>query len=124
MNINTDVIAAQFDEWNEALQTGDPKNVVALYDPQGILLPTVSNKVRTNPAEIEDYFVHFLAKKPVGKIDESHIRTYGEIAMHAGIYTFTFEGGAEVQARFSFVYRWNGVRWLIVEHHSSQMPEG
>ena len=116
-------IAALFEEWNSALQSGDPKQVASLYETNGILLPTVSNQVRHNHAEIEDYFVHFLVKGPVGRIDESNIRTFGEIAINSGIYTFSFSGGATVQARYSFVYRWNGQRWLIVEHHSSQMPE-
>ena len=39
-----------------------------------VLLPTVSNKVRHNPAEIKDYFEHFLEAKPVGKINEQNIR--------------------------------------------------
>jgi len=116
-------IAALFDEWNNALQTGDPEKVTALYETNGILLPTVSNKVRHNHAEIEDYFVHFLAKGPQGKIDESNIRTFGQIAINSGIYTFSFKDGSSVQARFSFVYRWNGQRWMIVEHHSSITPE-
>ena len=55
-------IKALFDEWNTALQTGDPKKVAALYENNAILLPTVSNQVRHNHPEIEDYFVHFLAK--------------------------------------------------------------
>jgi len=116
-------ITALFDEWNDALQTGDPKQVAALYETNGILLPTVSNKVRHNHAEIEDYFVHFLAKGPMGKIDESNVRTFGEVAINSGVYTFTFKDNSEVSARFTFVYRWNGERWMIIEHHSSQMPE-
>ena len=116
-------IAALFDEWNNALQTGDPKKVVALYESNAILLPTVSNKVRHNHAEIEDYFVHFLAKGPQGSIDESNIRSFGDVAINSGVYTFSFKDGASVQARFSYVYRWNGQRWNIVEHHSSAMPE-
>ncbi len=116
-------ITALFDAWNNALQTGDPKKVAALYETNGILLPTVSNKVRHNHAEIEDYFVHFCAKGPQGKIDEANVRTFGQIAINSGVYTFTFKDGAVVQARFTFVYRWNGECWKIVEHHSSQMPE-
>lgn len=121
MSVNE--ITALFDEWNSALQTGDPKQVAALYENNAILLPTVSNQVRHNPAEIEDYFVNFLAKGPMGKIDEANVRTFGELAINSGVYTFTFEGGASVQARYTFVYRWNGQRWMIVEHHSSAMPE-
>jgi len=116
-------ITALFDEWNSALQTGDPKQVASLYETNAILLPTVSNKVRHNHEEIEDYFVHFLAKKPSGKIDESNVRTFGDIAINSGVYTFTLDGGTQVQARFTYVYRWNGQRWLIIEHHSSAMPE-
>lgn len=116
-------ITALFDEWNNALRTGDPKKVAALYETNGILLPTVSNKVRHSHAEIEDYFVHFLAKGPQGVINEANVRTFGQIAINSGIYTFSFKDGSVVQARFSFVYRWNGQRWLIVEHHSSKMPE-
>lgn len=121
--MNKNEITSLFDEWNSALQTGDPKNVAILYETNGILLPTVSNKVRHNLEEIEDYFVHFMAKGPVGKIDEANIRTFGQLAINSGIYTFTFKDGSAVQARFTFVYRWNGERWMIVEHHSSQMPE-
>ena len=117
------VITALFDEWNDALQTGDPKQVASLYATDAILLPTVSNKVRHNHDEIEDYFVHFLAKGPQGKIDESNIRIFDEIAINSGVYTFTFKDGVSVQARFTYVYRWNGQGWIIIEHHSSAMPE-
>jgi len=117
-------IAALFEEWNTALQTGEPKNVTALYESNAILLPTISNQVRHNHEEIEDYFIHFLAKGPKGVINESNIRTFGNIAINSGIYTFTFSDGNSVQARFTYVYRWNGQRWLIMEHHSSALPEG
>lgn len=117
-------IAALFEEWNTALQTGEPKNVTALYESNAILLPTISNQVRHNHEEIEDYFIHFLSKGPKGVINESNIRTFGNIAINSGIYTFTFSDGNSVQARFTYVYRWNGQRWLIVEHHSSALPEG
>lgn len=117
-------VIALFDIWNAALQTGEPKNVAALYDEtDGILLPTVSNKVRHNLDEIADYFVHFLAKKPFGTINESNVRIFGDLAINSGVYTFAFEDGSEVQARFTYVYRNNGSEWKILEHHSSQMPE-
>ena len=116
-------IAALFEEWNSALKTGDPGQVAALYATNGILLPTLSNQVRHNHEEIKDYFVHFLSKGPTGIIDESNIRTFGQVAINSGIYTFTFNDGSSAQARYTFVYNWNGERWLIAEHHSSLMPE-
>jgi uncharacterized protein (TIGR02246 family) len=121
--MNTKEITALFDKWNQALQSGNPKTVTKLYEYNAILLPTVSNKVRHNHQEIEDYFVNFLAKGPVGKIDEANVRTFGEVAINSGIYTFAFKDGNSVRARFTYVYRWNGQDWKIVEHHSSQLPE-
>ena len=116
-------ILALFDDWNNALKTRNPKNVASLYENGGILLPTVSNRVRHNQDEIEDYFVHFLEKGPEGKIDEANVRIFDHLAINSGVYTFSFLDGSSVQARFTFVYRWNGERWMIVEHHSSMMPE-
>ena len=116
-------ISSLFEVWNNALQTGDPQKVAELYETNAILLPTVSNKVRHNHEEIADYFFNFLAKGPVGKIDESNVRTFGDVAINSGVYTFTFKDGSSVQARFSYVYRWNGQDWRIIEHHSSAMPE-
>lgn len=119
-NTNIQVL---FDSWNQALQTGDPKKVTLLYESDAILLPTISNQVRHNHDEIEDYFTHFLVKEPIGEINESNIRIFGEIAINSGVYTFSFKDGTSVCARFTFVYRWNQERWMIIEHHSSTMPE-
>lgn len=121
--MNESEIKALFDEWNSALQTGDPKKVVSLYEAESILLPTVSNKVRHDPQEKEDYFENFLAKDPQGTIDEANIRIFGDIAINSGVYTFSFKDGARVQARYTFVYRKGGEGWKIIEHHSSAMPE-
>lgn len=122
------VIAQQFQTWNAALQTFDPAKVAALYcDPGGVLLPTVSNKVRTTPAEITDYFEHFLQLKPKGTIDESYIRILGpDTAVNSGIYTFNVTQNGkpgEVQARYTFVYQKVNGKWCIMDHHSSAMPE-
>lgn len=117
-------ITELFETWNSALQTGDPKQVAALYAADAILLPTVSNRVRHNHEEIEDYFVQFLAKGPSGKIDEANVRIFGDLAINSGVYTFTFADGAVVTARFTYVYRRDGDGWKIIEHHSSAMPEG
>lgn len=116
-------ITALFDQWNDALQTADPQQVVDLYADDAVLLPTMSNLLRHNHEEIKDYFVHFLQKGPVGTINESNAWAFGQLSINSGIYTFSFEDGTSVRARFTFVYKWDGERWLIVEHHSSQMPE-
>ncbi|HHD2899384.1 SgcJ/EcaC family oxidoreductase [Klebsiella pneumoniae] len=116
-------IEGLFDKWNNALQTGDARQVAENYLTDAVLLPTVSNKVRLTDAERVDYFEHFLAQKPVGKIDTRTIRIGCNKAIDTGTYTFTFANGSAVSARYTFTYAWNGNEWKISTHHSSAMPE-
>jgi uncharacterized protein (TIGR02246 family) len=98
------------------------------YAQDGILLPTVSNRVRTSTEEIEEYFSNFLTLQPFGKIDDSNVRLLAEdTAINSGVYTFDLVKDGKptkVQARFSFTYkRLDDGQWYIVDHHSSGMPE-
>jgi len=117
-------IAALFDRWNQSLQTGDARKVVANYAEKSVLLATVSNTPRLDPAQKQDYFEHFLENKPFGRIDSRTIDIDCTTAVDAGLYTFTFaKTGAVVKARYTYTYKWNGSQWLITSHHSSAMPE-
>ncbi|WP_225084673.1 SgcJ/EcaC family oxidoreductase [Pectobacterium colocasium] len=117
-------IASLFDRWNVALQTGDAKKVNRNYASDAVLLPTLSGKPRTTDAERIDYFEHFLAKKPVGKIDTSTIRIGCNDAVDTGTYTFRFGDGSEAKARYTYTYIWDvkQKQWLISSHHSSATP--
>lgn len=122
------LIAHQFQVWNAALQSGEPDKVAALYcEPGGILIPTISNVVRTTRAGITGYFKYFLALRPRGKIDKAYIRILGpDTAVDSGIYTFHLVKNGkpeDVQARYTFVYQKVHGRWCIMDHHSSAMPE-
>lgn len=121
-------VSELFTDWNAALATGDPEKVADRYASDAVLLPTVSNQVRTNRAEIVDYFVHFLENKPQGKILDSHINILDDnTVIDAGTYVFTLtQDGKQrrVHARYTYVYEQRDGRWLIVNHHSSVMPEG
>ncbi|WP_328425302.1 SgcJ/EcaC family oxidoreductase [Streptomyces sp. NBC_00443] len=123
-------VAGLFDQWNRTLQTGDPEKVADLYASDAVLLPTVSNKVRADHAAIVDYFEHFLANKPVGKKIETHVNVLdNNSVIDAGTYQFTLtdpETGEKsvVKARYTYAYEKRGGEWLIVNHHSSKMPEG
>lgn len=119
-------IGMLFDRWNAALATLDPSQVTAQYAQDAVLLATLSDKPRANHDEIKDYFVHFLHKKPQGKIDRRIINLGCNIASDTGIYTFTLHEKGKikhVQARYSFVYEYDDDQWLIEHHHSSLMPE-
>jgi hypothetical protein len=96
-------IAALFDRWNDSLGTGDPHKVVANYAEDAILLPTVSNQPRLTPAKREEYFEHFLLNEPSGKIELRRIYLGCNVAVDAGLYTFTFgRTGQVVPARYTF----------------------
>ena len=61
------------------------------------------------------------------RIDAQHERVYGGIAIVSGAYTFSdIRDGVATNvrpSRFSFVFRRDSDRWLIVDHHSSRVPE-
>jgi uncharacterized protein (TIGR02246 family) len=120
-------IRALFGEWNRALTTLDPNKVADRYAPDAVLVPTLSNDVRTTRAEIVDYFEHFLKGKPQGTILESHVKVLGQrAAIDTGVYRFTLvENGRTktVDARYTFVYVQIDGKWYIQNHHSSAMPE-
>lgn len=116
-------ILALFDRWNAALASGDPDRIAQKFAKDGVLLPTISNKMRLDHAGIRDYFERFMKLKPQGEIEEHYVRRYGDIAINSGTYKFTFGSGEQTRARFTFIYRWDGDRWLILEQHSSAMPE-
>jgi uncharacterized protein (TIGR02246 family) len=120
-------IAALFDQWNDTLRIGGPHDMALLYAENGVLLPTVSNEVRSNRVEIADYFEHFLKLHPRGTINEQHIEVLdANTAVNSGVYTFDLikEGQPTfVVARYSYLYEKVGGKWLIKSHHSSAMPE-
>lgn len=116
-------VAQLFERWNASLATGEPAQVAANYQNNAVLLPTVSNEMRTDTASIEAYFVDFLTKKPVGEINQRVINTSCNQASDVGIYTFSFADNSQVQARYSYIYDYVDGEWLIRHHHSSAMPE-
>ena len=132
MTTTADIVAL-FDLWNGALKTQDSRRVTALYAEDGILLPTLSNQVRHNHTEINDYFVSFCEKQPVATMIESNVTLTGDIATNSGACSFELNADdgtrVNVRVRFSFAYRRSdaerlgGAGWEIISHHSSVFPE-
>ncbi|MFD1811679.1 SgcJ/EcaC family oxidoreductase [Rhodococcus gannanensis] len=120
-------VAGLLAEWNDALATGDPETVAALYAPDAVLIPTVSNEIRTGHDAIVAYFTDFLPRRPSAVVEQSVITALDtDHVIDSGVYRFTLHDGNEVStvdARYSFVYEKQGDDWLIVNHHSSAMPE-
>jgi uncharacterized protein (TIGR02246 family) len=120
-------VAAATQAWIDAMNSHDADRVVALYDPEAVLWGTRSPALRDNPATVRDYFKILRTVPPSYKVvlGEQRIRVYGDIAINTGTYTFSeIRDGKLITrpARFSFVYRNRGGRWLIVDHHSSAVP--
>ena len=120
-------VRAAYERWIEAVTGGDPDAVCGLYTDDAVLMATFSPAPRAKPQELRDYFTHFTALPGLrASTSEAITRVYGDVATHDGLYTFTYrkDGGvAEVPARFSFIFRKGGDRWLIAGHHSSQVPQ-
>ena len=114
-----------FERWNEALRSGNAQQVSRCYTEDAVLLPTVSNVPRLSRSEIQDYFEHFLQKKPLGKVNQRNVKLGCNKITDAGVYTFRIidAGKTEyVPARYTFVYENRDGEWLIAHHHSSLMP--
>jgi uncharacterized protein (TIGR02246 family) len=128
VTLDNKTVASLFDDWNYSLSSLDANQVVQRYWPNAVLLPTVSNTPRTTSAAINDYFVHFLVKRPRGHIDTRTIQTSCNMAVDMGTYTFSLMDDkgttSEVAARYTFVYQYRDGAWKILHHHSSAMPEG
>ncbi|WP_439476978.1 SgcJ/EcaC family oxidoreductase [Brevundimonas sp.] len=121
-------IDRQFGRFSEAWATLDPDVVTALFSADPVLLPTVSNQPRTTPAGVRDYFVAFLKNRPVARIHTSTTEIDCRTASRVGTWTVTLTdpvtGAArDVNARYSFLYRFEDGDWKIDHLHSSMMPE-
>jgi len=118
-------IAAATAEWISTFNTRDPARISALYAPDAILWGTVSRTIRTKPEEILEYFIESATRRPDLRMSlgEYHVRVYGDIAINSGYYTSRNPvDGQEVVTpmRFTFTYRRQGGRWMIINHHSSR----
>ena len=123
-----DQVAAATAAWVEAFNSRDPARITARYDPEALLWGASAQRLAAGPAAIAEYFKDVLAPQrpavPVS-LGEQHVRVYGDTAIDTGSYTFWVlrDGKTEaIPARYSFVYRNRDGKWLIVDHHSSQIP--
>ncbi|MBS0350147.1 MAG: SgcJ/EcaC family oxidoreductase [Proteobacteria bacterium] len=116
-------------QWTHAIESarGNPQPVVSLYAPKAISLATLAPLPLTNHAQLDAYFKKLTSNKGL-HVETQQILTqiYPHIAINSGVYTFHFIDSENkpvaLKARFSFVYHESKGRWLIVNHHSSVLP--
>jgi uncharacterized protein (TIGR02246 family) len=115
--------------WMARVCEGDVSAILALYEPDAVLVPTYGRAVLRGRVELGGYFRTFTADRPglCGRIDTATVQGgAGRTRVVSGTYTFAWDGpdGPEsAAARYTFVLvpsRKNG--WRILTHHSSAKP--
>ena len=120
-------VAAATDEWRAAYDSREPKRITALYAADAALWGTTLKAIATTPAAIADYFKGAPARPDARVVfGEQNIRVYGDLALNSGTYSFNGvrDGKAiSLSARFSLAFRRQEGKWMIVDHHSSWLPQ-
>jgi len=119
-----------YHQWCKAIgeAKGDASVVVKFYAPGALLLPTLSGKLLENTnGGLNEYFEKLTSLPKVEcEPEKSSIHVHDNIVVNSGFYEFSYlkDGKkVEIPARFTFTYRKVGDQWMIINHHSSKMPE-
>ncbi len=123
-----EIAQINFQQWKDALLSGNAEIVASLYAPDATLLGTVSSKLDKGLDKIQGYFQHFLEQDPNSEIVDEVVQELGpDHYLHLGMYNFKIgpsDAKQTIEARFSFVWKKNDVGdWEILHHHSSIKPE-
>jgi uncharacterized protein (TIGR02246 family) len=120
-------VEATTQQWIAAFNRKSAAEIVALYAKDAVFFGTTSPVLRDKPELVQDYF------KSIGdagdatiSMGDHRVQVFGDVAINTGFYTRTaLQNGKEVKspARFTFVYQLRQGKWMIVEHHSSVLPE-
>lgn len=120
-------------KWVEAVQARDIDRVLALYDEQqSVFWGTFADHIRVSRAQAKTYFDRFLSAASLQcEVVEAVAHELAPTVVNLiGSYRFTIarEEGADPvasMARFTYTFKLDADsgQWLIVEHHSSLMPE-
>ena len=120
-------VAAATDAWRAAYDSRDPKRITAQYASDAALWGTNLKAIAVTPAAVAEYFKDAPARPDARVIfNEQNIRVYDHLALNSGTYTFNGvrDGKPTMSpARFSFAFRKIEGKWLIVDHHSSRLPQ-
>lgn len=112
--------------WANAINTHNVQKITSLYDGHAFLYATFQNMINDQQG-MNAYFNKLMTHQnlKVNFINE-HIRLYGDTAINSGLYDFSYDENGkhiDVPARYTFVYTLTPNGWMIVDHHSSVLPE-
>ena len=124
---STRQVAAATDDWRAAYDSRDPKRITVLYAADAALWGTNLKAIAVTPAAVAEYFKDAPARPDARVVfGEQNIRVYGDLALNSGTYTFNGVRDGKpttALARFSIAFRKQEGKWLIVDHHSSRLPQ-
>lgn len=121
-------VQAAFKKWQDALTSGKPENLVALYTADAVVFAAASRKPLLSTADRQSYFAD-LAKIKGLKLEakENLTQVFGDVAINSGTINFTSKDLANksvsMLSRYTFVYQKQPQGWLIVNQHSSLLPD-
>ena len=120
-------VAAATDAWRAAYDSREPKRINAQYAADAALWGTNLKAIATTPSTIAEYFKDAPARPEARVVfGAQNIRVYGDLALNSGTYTFNgVRDGkpSSTPARYSLAFRRQEGKWLIVDHHSSRLPQ-
>ncbi len=126
-NKDKQVIVEAMATWAREFSAAKSNSIASLYAPEASLWGTFSPVIRATPESVQNYFsdiFNYDNRKVV--FNDFNIRFYGDTAISSGGYTFSLVRAGQklvIPARYSFTYVKQDGCWLIVEHHSSEVPE-
>ena len=112
------------DQWCEAVARGELAQVLALYEGDALLRPTLSPEVCSGLGAIERYFagdeevMGFLCRG----IEQVRYQVAGELYLDHTLVlmgSYQFSGSETLHANFTFVLKESAEGFKILAHHSS-----
>lgn len=114
--------------WMAAVNEGKVEDILALYAPNSILIPTFSNRLLRTPEQRSEYFHKLSTREDLSVA--LHDKTLSsqtvsdDVYALSGIYCWRFaidEQLLSFEARFSYMLNL-ALPHPIIHHHSSQIP--
>ena len=115
-------------QWIHDINHRNIEDLLSLYHPEAVLIPTFSNRILDIPVKIREYF------EKLGRREDLSIALHANpqirqtisngICSFSGIYCWRFSVDEELlsfEARFSYLLDLNDPK-PIRHHHSSQIP--
>jgi uncharacterized protein (TIGR02246 family) len=121
-------VEAVIARWADAFATLDGSKSAALYASDAHLWGTIAAEKAVGQEAIRAYFDSGRQRSRSRRvvIGDHETRVYGTTAVSSGRYDFhnvQLDGTATIRrARFSLTFVHRDGRWLIVDHHSSDVP--